>query len=51
LLHSARALLGEQHPNVAVVLANLAEHLERHGRAGEAAPLRAEADAIRSATP
>jgi hypothetical protein len=51
LLLSARALLGEQHPNVAVVLANLAEHLERHGRSDEAAPLRAEADAIRSATP
>lgn len=51
LLRSARAILGDEHPNVAVALCNLAELLEAQGRGGEAAPLRAEADAIRAAAP
>jgi hypothetical protein len=51
LLRSARAILGEKHENVAVVLGNLAELLETQGRGAEAAPLRAEADAIRAAAP
>lgn len=47
LLRTARASLGEKHPNVAVVLSNLADLLEAHGRAEEAAPLRAEVAEIR----
>jgi hypothetical protein len=49
LLRTARAAMGERHPNVAVVLLNLAELLENLGRADEAAPLRAEAQSIRGA--
>jgi hypothetical protein len=48
LLRTARAGLGERHPNIAVVLSNLADLLEAQGRAEEAAPLRAEAAALRS---
>ncbi len=51
LLRSARTILGEKHENVAVVLSNLAELLENQGRGVEAAPLRAEANAIRAAAP
>lgn len=49
LLQTARESMGAQHPNIAVVLMNLAELLENQGRADEAAPLREEAQHIRSA--
>jgi hypothetical protein len=47
LLERTRALLGERHPNVAVVLSNLAELLELTGRQTEAEPLRKELQLIR----
>lgn len=49
LLRVAREKMGAQHPNVAVVLLNLAELLENLGRPDEAKPLRAEAERIRAA--
>jgi len=48
LLRLVKQTLGEKHPNVAVVLMNLAELLENLGRAEEAVPLKAEAQAIRA---
>lgn len=49
LLRVAREKMGVRHPNVAVVLLNLAELLENLGRPDEAKPLRAEAESIRAA--
>lgn len=47
LLAAVRTTLGANHPNVAVVLMNLAEQVEKHGRPDEVAALRAEAASIR----